>query len=110
MKPNSFDRAMKQIENEFATQRVVEERQARRHELMARLRTVAGVLVLLGVCGAAYAYRGEIQNVITTEFVSPVQPSCKSATTTPQAAAASAIKAAQENARVRDALIDGTMK
>ena len=113
MRKNSFDLAMQQIENEFESKKVEAERLARRGAIMARIRKAAGVLLLLGVFGAVYAYREDIQGLIAAKITTPqtqapvqgqAQPS------TPKAAAAASVQRAQENAKTRDALIDGLAK
>lgn len=123
-KTSSFDRAMKQIENEFETQRVEEIRAAQRALLYARLRKVAVVLMLLGLSGAAFAYRADIKSYVEAKFIKPADTaagsgdsntSCTNGTSTatskaPKGAAASAVNAAQANAKVRDEVIDSMMK
>jgi hypothetical protein len=117
MKTNSFDRVMKQIENEFETQRADEVRAERRRVLFARIRKAALVLALLGLCGASYAYRSDIKGFVAEKFTKPQSTTENSdgageshGNTTPKCAAKVAINAAQENAKVRDSVIDGMMK
>ena len=114
-KSSSFDRAMKQIENEFENQRVDEVRAAQRRQLFARIRKVALVVALLGLSGVAYAYRTDIKTYVTAKLATPqtenaVASSDTNAPATPKGAASSAVSAAQANAKVRDSVIEGGLK
>ncbi len=109
MKKNSFDLAMQQIETEFESKKVEADRLARRGLIMARLRKGVGVLLLLGLFGAVYAYRGDIQGLIIAKITTPPTPG-QAQSSTPKAAATASIQRAQENAKTRDALIDGLAK
>jgi hypothetical protein len=156
-KNNSFDRAMKAIENEFDNERAAEIRAAKRAQMFARVRKILFVLALLGLSGVAYAYRvniksfadtyivkthdaAEIAEASTTSFITTTNdvsvtntdgsitithtitkvavtdadsangtnsPATKK---TAKGAAASAVNAAQANARVRDEIIDSLAK
>ena len=108
----SFDRVMKNIEGEFETQRLEEIRLAERRKLMGHIRKVAGCVALLGVLGGVYYCREGIKGAIFAKFGNAPQQEAGALETsqTPQAASKQSIKAAQDNATVRDALIEGETK
>ncbi len=112
---------MQQIETEFESKRVEADRLARRALTMARIRKAAGVLLLLGVFGAAFAFRGDIEGFISAKIATPqagdqaqaqgqTQASAQARPSTPKAAAAASFQKAQENAKTRDALVDSLAK
>jgi len=109
MAKNSFSQAMQQIENEFDSKRAEADRLARRGAIMARVRKTVSVLLLLGIFGLVYAFRGDIQGLITAKLTTP-QAGGAAQASSPKSAAAATIQGAQENAKTRDALIDGLAK
>lgn len=111
---------MKQIEGEFAAQRLIEERAARRQKIISHIRTGILCLAMLGVAGAVYNYRAEIQEHLYKKIStkSPIAAGLESVGATgttgttagkPSGTLAN-INAAQANASVRDALIEGNLK
>jgi len=109
MAKNSFEQAMQQIENEFDSKRVEADRLARRGLLLARIRKAVSVVVLLGIFGLVYAFRADIQGFISAKVTTP-QAQAQAQASSPKSAAAATIERAQENAKSRDALIDGLAK
>ena len=111
MKKNSFDLAMQQIENEFESKKQEADRLARRAVIMARIRKAVGVLLLLGLCGTAYAFRGEIQGAISAKLTTPqTQAQTQGQASSPKGATSASIQRAQDNAKTRDALVDSLAK
>lgn len=100
---------MKSIEGEFETQRLEEIRLGERRKLMGRIRRVATVVALLGVLSGVYYCREGIKGAIFAKFGGSQQQDA-GALETPQGASKQSIKAAQENAAVRDALVEGEAK
>ena len=111
MKKNSFDLAMQQIETEFESKKVEADRLARRGLIMVRIRKTVGVLLLLGLFAAIYAFRGDIQGLISVKITTlQTQGQAQAQPSTPKGAASATVQRAQENAKTRDALIDSLAK
>lgn len=61
MSQNNFDNLMQKFGSEAEELKIAEARAERRHQIMMRVRKVIFLLLFLGVCAAAYVFRGELQ-------------------------------------------------
>ena len=100
---------MQQIENEFESNRSEADRLARRGVIMARIRKAISVLLLVGICGLGYAFRGSIHDLVTAKLITP-PAGAQAQSSSSKSAASATIQRAQENAKTRDALIDSLAK
>ena len=114
MKDNSFERAMNQIVGEAQAEQQREARNAKRQEMMQRVRTSLKFVVLGAVLGTAFFYRSELQAFVSSKLEH--KPSMGGVLgnggsgDTNQAPVSSTLSKASENAAIRDQIVDETSK
>jgi len=120
MKDNSFDRAMGQIVAQAEAERQQEVKSLQRAEWFGRVRTAFVYLFIATVLIFAYNFHDKIGDLVATVMPTKATAGIASATGTngvtgtasepPAAKAAVGIQGAQQNAAVRDSLIDSLAK
>ena len=98
---------MQKYGDEAEELKITEVREARRQQIMARVRKVIFLLLFLGVCAAAYVYRGGLQQ---TYVALRGNPAPAKEETSPGANAKNKAKEIQDLAKKRNAVLDEILK
>ena len=120
MKDNSFEKAMSKIVGQHEAEQQAEIRAQKRSEIFGKVRAAVIFLALAAVLVMTYNFRNELTAMILPK-PAPLfaitgadgtngTNATAAAPNTPQGQTASALKAAQQNAATRDAIIDSIAK
>jgi len=116
MKNNSFDRAMGQIVAQAEAERAQEVKAQQRAEWFGRVRTAFVYLFIATVLIFAYNFHDKIGDLVATAMPSRAAAAMtgtngvSGASGEPSGKAAVALQGAQQNAAIRDSLIDSLSK